>query len=79
MQPPEPTPSASSGVRARHPYNWDETAGNPPCTATVILHLTVARAIEGLCLSTADDSLRAERGAFIFEGLYRALSAAGSR
>lgn len=39
----------------------------------------VARAIEGLCLSTADDSLRVERGAFIFEGIYRALSAPGSR
>lgn len=39
----------------------------------------VARAVEGLCLSTADDSLRVERGAFIFEGLYRALSAPGSR
>ena len=47
-------------------YQRPETAG-------------VSRAVEGLCLSTADDSLRVERGAYIFEGLYRALSEPGSR
>jgi len=45
-------------------YQRPETAG-------------VARAVEGLCLSTTDDRLRVERGAFIFEGLYRGLSASG--
>jgi hypothetical protein len=47
-------------------YQRPETAG-------------VARAVEGLCLSTTDDSLRVERGAYIFEGLYRGLTAQGSR